>query len=441
MKGTLAERIIATHTEGPCEVGSVVEVQVDVAMSHENAFLVERQFRAMGGSRVFDHNRIVLLLDHRVPADSEATAEVHASIRRFAREQDIRNWYDMREGVCHQVFCEEGHARPGELVVGSDSHTTTYGALGCLSTGIGATDMAAVWATGWTWMKVPETIRVDVTGRFMEHVGAKDLALKMIGEMGADGADYRSIEFHGDTVRSMSMASRMCLANQSMEAGAKCALVPPDDVTREFLQGRGAVDPGGRSDVSISGMDPFPDAEYLDVLPMDVTDLVPLVAVPHRIDTVRPVSEIGDVPVDQAVLGSCTNGRLEDIAVAARLVAGRSIHRDTRFLVVPASRSVYLDAVEGGYIADLVRAGATILNPGCGPCLGQHQGCLAAGETAIASTNRNFMGRMGSPDASIYVSSPAVVAASAVAGHIISPEDLVVAKGTTKGAKGIGGGC
>ena len=419
---TLAEKILARasgrETVAPDEV---VVAAVDLAMSHENADLVRKSFLDVGVAKVWDPERIVIILDHRVPAESEKTAITHKAIREFVRQQGLRHFYDVgRGGICHQVLAERGHVLPGMVVVGTDSHTTTHGAFGAFATGIGATEMTGVWIEGRLWFKVPATIRLEVGGEFAPWVSAKDLILNIIGRLGADGADYRAVEFDGPLIRGLTVASRMVLANLSMEMGAKVAFTPVDDVLLDYLAER-----TGRKIPWSANFEADPDADYERILGIDAAEIAePQVACPHAVDQVVPLSQLEEVPVHQAVLGSCTNGRLEDLEVAARLVRGRRVHPRTRLLVIPASQQILLEAIRLGYIQQLVAAGAMINPPGCGPCVGVHQGILAAGETCISSTNRNFLGRMGSKDSRVYLASPAVVAASAIAGRIAHPEEM-----------------
>ena len=420
---TLAEKILARasgrETVSPDEI---VVAAVDLAMSHENADLVRKSFREIGVARVWDPERIVIILDHRVPAESEKTAATHKAIREFVHQQGIRNFYDVgRGGICHQVLVEKGHVLPGMVVVGTDSHTTTHGAFGAFATGIGATEMAGVWIEGQLWFKVPATIRIEVDGELGPWVSAKDLILYIIGRLGADGADYRAVEFDGPVIRQFSVASRMVLANLAMEMGAKVAFTPVDGELIDYLGER----TGRRIPISAS-VEPDVDAQYEKVIEIDADAISePQVACPHAVDQVLPLSELGDIPVNQAVIGSCTNGRLEDLEVAARLLAGRRVHPRTRLLIIPASQQILLEAIRLGYIQKLLSAGAILNPPGCGPCVGVHQGILAAGEVCISSTNRNFVGRMGSKDSRVYLASPAVVAASAVAGRIAHPEEIL----------------
>ncbi|MGQ9478389.1 MAG: 3-isopropylmalate dehydratase large subunit [Candidatus Bipolaricaulia bacterium] len=417
MGQTIAEKILAAKGgERAVRPGQIVNARVDLAMSHENAALVKSHFEELGLERVWDPERIVLLFDHRVPAESVKTAQGQREVRQFVKAQGIKNFYDMNAGICHQVLPERGHVRPGELIVGTDSHTTTAGAFGAFATGIGATEMAAVWATGELWLRVPESFKITVTGRFPEWVGAKDLILYIIGQLGADGADYKSVEFYGPTIQEMTIASRMVLANLAMEMGAKAAIVPPDGKTIEYVR--------ARTDRPFTPVYADPDAEYEKSFEFEVSRLEPQVAKPHQVDNVVPVSEVAGLKVDQALLGSCTNGRLEDLELAARILKGKRVHPDVRLLVIPASWEVYLEAMKKGILEALISAGAVIVNPGCGPCLGAHQGLLAPGERCISSTNRNFQGRMGSPEAEVYLASPAVVAASALKGEIADPRSL-----------------
>jgi len=423
---TLAEQILARASgRGRVAPDEVVVARVDLAMSHENADLARKSFLEIGVPRVWDASKIVIIFDHRVPAESERTAATHKAVREFVAAQGIANFYDVgRGGICHQVLAEHGHVRPGMVLVGTDSHTTTHGAFGAFAVGIGATEMAGVWVEGELWFKVPSTLRIEVEGELAPWISAKDLILHIIGRLGAAGADYRAVEFDGSTIRRMTVASRMVLANLSMEMGAKVAFTPVDEVLLDYLRPRVAD--------KLEILSPEPGAAYEQVLRIDAAhDLrEPQIACPHSVDHVRPLSELGDIPVDQAVLGSCTNGRLEDLEVAARILAGRTVHPRTRFIVIPASQQVYREALRLGYLETLVAAGGIIDPPGCGPCVGVHQGILAAGETCVSSTNRNFIGRMGSKDSLVYLASPAVVAASAVAGRLAHPAAISQEKET-----------
>jgi 3-isopropylmalate/(R)-2-methylmalate dehydratase large subunit len=417
MDMTISEKILA-RASGKKFVtpGEIIDAEVDAAMSHDNAALVSKVFGEIGIKNVWNPDKIVIILDHRVPANNIKAAEAHKKIRDFIRKQKIKHFYDAGEGICHQVMIEKGHARPGMLIVGTDSHTTTYGAIGAFSTGIGASEMAAVWATGKLWLKVPETIKITVNGELPRFVTSKDIILHIIGTIGSDGANYKAIEFYGETIDKMSIESRLTISNQSMEAGAKVAIIPPDKKTIEYVKSK------TKDKFEIIKADK--NAKYEEILDFDVSNLEPMVSCPHTVDNVKSVSEVEGLEIDQAVLGSCTNGRLEDLELAARIIGNKKIHKDVRMIVVPASREIYLKAIEKGYIQSFIRAGAMVINPGCGPCLGAHQGILASGERAITSTNRNFKGRMGSPESEIYLASPATVAASAIKGEITDPRKV-----------------
>jgi len=412
---TFAQKVLSRACGHRAEVGDIVNAEIDLAMSHENTALVLKAFKEIGAKEIWDPSKVVILFDHRVPAPTVKAAEAHREVRRYAREEELPNFHDLGEGICHQVIPEKGYVVPGMLVVGTDSHTTTYGALGAFSTGIGATEMAAVWATGELWLKVPETLRIHVRGRLPKRVAAKDVALKIIGELRADGADYRCVEYVGDAVDQMSVAGRMVLSNMSVEMGAKAGVCFPDEKVREWLSPR----------TERKWEEVFTD-ENADVeeVEFDVGNLSPQVAKPHQVDNVVPVEDIEGVEIDQAVLGSCTNGRLEDLEAVEAVLRGRKVSKSIRFIVVPASREVYIEAMSKGILASLSLSGGIIVNPGCGPCLGAHQGLLAAGEKCISTTNRNFKGRMGSPDAEIYLASPETVAASALTGEITDPRGV-----------------
>ena len=410
---TFAQKVLSRASGKSACTGDIVNAKVDLAMSHENSALVLRSFREMGAKSIWDPSKVVILFDHRIPANTIKTAEGHKEVRTFAREEQLPNFYDLGEGICHQVLPEKGHVLPNMLIVGTDSHTTTYGALGAFATGIGATEMAAVWATGEIWLKVPETMRIHLRGKLPPHVSSKDVILHLIGALGADGADYKCVEFVGDTICRMTIASRMVLSNMSIEMGAKAGVCFPDRKTSDWLS--------QRTDKKWEGNFWEHGAEVDEEVEMDVEGLQPQVACPHQVDNVVNVRMVEGTKIDQAVLGSCTNGRLEDLAAAEALLRGRKVSRDVRFIVVPASREVYIEAAEKGLLASLATSGAVIVNPGCGPCLGGHQGLLASGERCISTTNWNFRGRMGSPDAEVYLASPETVAASALKGEITDP--------------------
>jgi 3-isopropylmalate/(R)-2-methylmalate dehydratase large subunit len=418
---TLAEKILARASgKQSVKPDEIVMAKVDVAMSHENADVVRKSFAEIGVEKVWDPDKIVIIFDHRIPAESERTATTHKAIRELIQKQGIKNFYDVgRGGICHQVLPDNGHIFPGAVVVGTDSHTTTHGAFGAFSTGIGATEMAGVWTEGELWFKVPSTIKFHVSGEFKPYISAKDLVLYIIGKISASGADYRAVEFCGPTIDNMSISSRMTISNLSMEMGAKVAFMPVDKKLNDHLKSIVKVD----YDKNLAA---DPDAKYEKVLEIDVSKDIPepVVACPHFVDNVKPVSQVSDVKVNQGVVGSCTNGRLEDLEIAASILKGKTVNPHTRLIVIPASQEVLLGAIEKGYIQTLINAGAIINPPGCGPCVGVHQGILAAGENCISSTNRNFLGRMGSKDSGVYLASPAVVAASSITGKITNPNDL-----------------
>jgi len=397
------------------ESGEIVTVEPRWVMSHDNSAAIIGKFRSIGVKRVWDPRRVVIILDHVVPASQASYANNHMKIRSFVKEQGIEHFYDVNTGICHQVMAERGYDLPGEIILGADSHTTTPGAFGAFSAGIGRSEVAAIWATGRIWLKVPEADSMVIDGRLEKGVYAKDLALHIIGKVGADGESYRSVEFSGETISNMSISSRMVLTNMAAEMGAKNAYIPPDSKTLNFLEkvAKGEFNP----------VFPDEDAEYRRVLHFDASDVTPLLAAPHTVDNVHPVEDFTDVNVDQVFLGTCTNGRVEDLRVAAEILRRGRVK--VRTLVFPASWQVYLDALKEGIIETLVRSGAIVMNPGCGPCLGAHEGVLGDGEVCLSTANRNFRGRMGNPNAEIYLASPATAAATALKGRITDPREVV----------------
>ncbi len=422
---TFAEKVLARKAGMEKVVpGQIVTVKPDKLLTHDNTADISQKFRRIGVERVADPDMHVIVLDHVVPAANETYAINHQIIRAFVAEQGITAFYDVGEGICHQVLPEKGHAWPGALIVGSDSHTPTHGAFGAFAAGIGRTEAAAVMATGSIWLRVPETIRILVHGRLPPRVTPKDVILHIIGDVRADGATYCSVEFDGETVRAMSVAGRMVLTNMAAEMGAKNAVVLPDEKTLAWLEGRVAGMDRATLRELAEAVRPDEGATYARVLEYDVSELAPQVAKPHTVDNVVPVTEVVGTRIDQALIGTCTNGRLEDLEIAAAILRGKHIAPHVRLLILPASREVLLAAIARGYIADLVAAGATLLNPGCGPCLGAHQGCMAPAEVTISTANRNFKGRMGSKKAFIYLASPATVAASALRGVITDPREV-----------------
>jgi len=416
---TFAEKILARKAGvDRAEPGDIVDVEPDVALSHDNTAAIANLFRSIGVSHVAYPERHVVVLDHACPAPSTRHAENHKEIRAFVKEQSIPHFYDVGRGVCHQVLAEEGFALPGTLILGSDSHTSTAGAFGAFAAGIGRSEMAAIMATGQIWLRVPESVKVVVEGQLPPLVTAKDLALTVIGQLGADGALYQSVEWHGSTVESLDMESRMTVANLMTEMGAKNAYLAPDHTTLKWLSGR------VRTRTAIVALCPDANATYARVVEVDAGAIEPVVAKPHTVDNVAPVREVVGTPIDQAFLGTCTNGRLSDLAMAAGILEGRRLAPGVRMIVIPASSEIYRSALQAGYIEIFLEAGAMIESPGCGPCMGNHMGVPARGEVSISTANRNFRGRMGTKESDIYLASPLVVAASALAGAIALPEGV-----------------
>jgi len=415
----ITEKILAKASgKKSVNPGEIVDANVDVVMVHDlTGPLAVESFKKIGIGKVWNNKKVVVILDHQVPAESVKAAELHKTMRQFAKDQKLRIYDVGRGGICHQVMPEQGHVVPGTVIVGADSHTCTYGAFGAFATGIGSTEAAAVMATGKIWLKVPEAIKIDVNGKFGKYVTAKDLVLNIIGKLGVDGAIYKSAEFTGQTMREMSIAGRMTICNMAVEMGAKNGIVEPDATTKEFLQNRVKKLP------DFAALKSDKDAVYAQTLEFNVSKLEPQVACPSSVDNVKPVSEV-DMPIDQAFIGSCTNGRLEDLRLAAQVIKGKKVKDGVRALVIPASVEVYKQALAEGLIEIFTEAGAVVCGSACGPCLGGHIGLLAAGETCVSTSNRNFIGRMGSTQASVFLASPATVAASAVTGKITDPRKV-----------------
>ncbi|HEX2021221.1 MAG TPA: 3-isopropylmalate dehydratase large subunit [Candidatus Thermoplasmatota archaeon] len=417
----MSEKILARasgRAPGAAAVGDVVTAKVDLVMSHDNAALIGEIFRGIPVKTVFDRSRMVMTLDHRSPAPDIETATKQKMVREFVKTHRIGSFYDMKEGICHQVLPEKGHVRPGMHIVGTDSHSCTYGAFGAFGYGVGATEMAAVWAAGELWLRVPETMRVEIEGRLPPGVYAKDLTLEIVRDVTADGANYMAVEYHGEGVGALSVPERMTLCNMGIEMGAKVSMVPPDATTFEYLAARGASDHPhlARSDEG---------ARFAETRRFDASRLEPRVACPHAVDNVHPVGAVAGKAVHQAFLGSCANGRVEDLREAARVLKGRQVHPDVRLIVTPASKTQMIEAMNDGTLQALMEAGAVVGTPGCGPCMGAAGGILAPGERCISSSNRNFKGRMGSPQSEVYLASPATVAASALEGVIADPRRYV----------------
>jgi 3-isopropylmalate/(R)-2-methylmalate dehydratase large subunit len=422
---TVVEKILARAAgRDSVKVGDVLEPRVDLAMSHENAALVINQYEAIHeGTGIpaipWDPSRIAIIFDHRVPAESPKTATNQKKIRDFVGHHGISKFHDIRGdvgGICHQILPEYGYVRPGAVVVGTDSHTTSHGALGAFSFGMGATEMASVWTLGYAVnIEVPATIKVVVKGDFPPMVGPKDLILHLIGVLTAQGANFRVLEFHGETIRKMSTSGRLAICNMSVEAGATSGIVPADGETMRYLREEAGVKE------AISPVVPDNDAVYERLVEIDVSALAPQIACPHTVDNVKDIGAVAGKRVHQIVIGSCTNGRLDDLAMAADILRGHKVAEGTRMLVFPASGRIFGQALDKGYIQDFMRAGAVVMNSGCGPCLGVHEGALGDDEVALSTTNRNFKGRMGNPKSEVYLCSPAVAAASAITGVITDP--------------------
>jgi 3-isopropylmalate/(R)-2-methylmalate dehydratase large subunit len=417
---TIAEKILAAHSLSDIDIspGNIINAKIDLILSHFGTARVVLDYGRIRPSKlrkIFDPSKIVVILDHYAPAPNEKMASAHDLIRKFVKKQEIENFYDIREGICHQVLPEKGHVRPGMLIVGGDSHTTTYGAFNAASCGIGNTDLFHAFVKGELWFKVPPTIQFNITGKLPNNTMSKDIILKIAGDYSAEVARYKAIEFSGETMENLSIASRMTMSNFSLELGAKFAFGVPDQKVVDWLK--------NRTHEPFELVKPDADAVYEVQYEMNVDELEPQIACPHTVDNVQPISKVGHIKIHQAFIGSCTNGRLEDLEIAAKILEGKKIHEDVRMIVTPASQEIWLKAAKSGIAETLINAGAIITNPNCGACFGGHQGLLASGERCISSSNRNFKGRMGSPAAEIYLASPATVAASAIKGELTDPRD------------------
>ncbi len=415
--GTLTEEIFSHKLGRTVEQGETIVVEVDHVMSHDTtsplAIQAFRKLTKENGGRVFNSQRAHIVFDHIVPAATIAAATLQRDIRSFAREQDITV---LQEGICHQVMPEKGFVVPGAVIVGADSHTCTYGALGAFATGMGSTDIGVAYATGRTWFRVPSTINVRITGDLPFGVYAKDVTLEMVRRIGVDGANYRAIEYSGDLVERMSVSERFTFCNMAIEMGGKAGLVTPDATTQEWLS--------GRTEQEYPMLAPR-NPQYESIVEIDASRLQPLIACPPDVNNLVEIGEAEHINIDQVFLGTCTNGRLDDLEIAAGILQGKTIHPSTRMVVIPASREIYLEAMRLGYLETFVRAGASVGTPGCGPCIGRHSGVLGPGERALTTMNRNFTGRMGDPTAEIYLGSPATAAATALTGHITDPREFL----------------
>jgi homoaconitate hydratase family protein len=414
---TIAEKILA-HKSGLSRVvpGQIVDAYPDLVMSHTATWRSVSVMEKVGATKLYDPERIAVVLDHIAPAKSEKNAADHLKCRNFVKKYGIRKFYDVDAGIAHLVLMEAGHVAPGDLIVGTDSHCTIYGSLGALGSGIGYTEVTSVWITGKLWMKVPESYKIVLRGKFSKGVYSKDLMLQLIGNLGADGCTYKSVEFYGDTVRSLSISERMTITNLAMEMGVKCAFVPPDAKTRQYLKDR-------MKERTYEDVHADADAVYGKILDVDVSQLEPMIACPHEVENTKPIGEVAGTHIDQVFLGSCANAKLEDLVVAAGVLKGRRIHPDVRFIITPGSKQIMLEAMRNGVLQTLVESGGTLTNPGCGACAGDG-GILADGEVCLSTANRNFLGRMGSNKSSIYLCSPATLAASALKGVITDPREF-----------------
>ena len=393
--------------------GEIIEVDVDLAMSHDGTSPPTINTFKKISDRVWDPDKIVIICDHTVPPNTIGSAEFHKVTREFAREQGIKNYFSHGEGICHQVLPEFGFIKPGSVVVGADSHTCTHGAFGAFATGMGATDMAFVFATGKTWFRVPEAFKITVNGKLGRYVTAKDVILNIIGKIGTYGATYKTLEFHGNTIETMDVAGRMTICNMAIESGAKNGIMEPNQATLQYLKDRNVK--------SYEVVKSDKDYDYEMEFDFQVDDMEPQVACPHNVDNVSPISQVEGTTINQAFIGSCTNGRLEDLIQAGEVLEGKTVHEDVRLIIIPASAEIYRKAIHNGLIDTFMDSGAIICNPGCGPCLGGHMGVLGSQEVCIATTNRNFLGRMGDPESEVFLANPAVVASSAISGEIKDP--------------------
>jgi len=417
MGKTLTEKILSDKSGGDALAGDIIISQVDLSFIQDTTGpLTLRLFEESGFKKLANPSQVVMFLDHAAPSPVRAFSNDHVFMRRFAEEKGA-HIYDVGDGICHQLVAEN-FANPGDVILGSDSHTVTGGALGAFATGMGSSDVAVALALGKTWLKVPESILFNLSSAFQKGVYAKDLILYIIGKIGADGATYKALEFAGESLMDMSISQRLTMSNMAVEAGAKVGLFPSDEIAREFLirQGRGENYKPIYADA---------DANYEKVISLNLGQLSPMVSRPHTVDNTSPVDEVKGVKVNQAFIGTCTNGRLDDLAVVAKMLKGRKRHPRTRLLISPASRTILTQAVEQGYISTLIKAGAVILPPGCAACLGLHQGILADDDVCVSTANRNFKGRMGNPEAMVYLASPATAAASAITGEISDPREFI----------------
>lgn len=417
---TMTEKILAVHAGlSNVKPGQLIKAKVDIVLGNDiTAPVAFREFNKIGVATVFDKDKVALVPDHFTPNKDIKSAEQALAMKQFAKTHNISHYYEIgRMGVEHVILPEQGVVGPGDVIIGADSHTCTYGALGAFSTGVGSTDMAAAMAIGETWFKVPETIRFELTGEMQPTVSGKDVILYIIGMIGVDGALYQSMEFGGLGLANLTIDDRLTMANMAIEAGAKNGIFEVDDITLQYVE--------GRTERPYTVFAPDADAVYCKTIPIDLSKIPLQVAFPHLPENTKNIDDVGSVAIDQVVIGSCTNGRLSDLAVAAEILKGRRVNPDVRVIIIPGSQAVYLEAMQKGYLETFINAGAIVSTPTCGPCLGGHMGILAKGERALATTNRNFVGRMGHPESEVYLASPAVAAASAILGRIAGPKEVI----------------
>ena len=415
----ISEKILSQKVGREVVPGEIIEVDVDLAMSHDGTSPPAIKTFEKISDKVWDNEKIVIVFDHNIPANTIGSAEFQKVARNFIKTQGIKNHYIHGEGICHQVLPEKGHVEPGKVIVGADSHTCTYGAFGAFSTGMGATDLAMVYATGKTWFMVPESFKIEVEGKLNPGITSKDLILNIIGEIGIAGATYKTAEFCGETIDNLDVESRMTMTNMAIEMGAKNGIMEPNNDTIEYVCSR-TRKTKDQLNIFKSDKDSTYEKEFL----FNVDDMEAQIACPNDVDNVKPLSQVAGTHIDQGFIGSCTNGRLSDLAQAAAVLEGKQVHDDVRLIIIPASKEIYQKAMDLGYIKTFLDAGAIVSNPGCGPCLGGHMGVLSEGETSISSTNRNFKGRMGDSNSSVYLANAGVVAASAISGFIENPDNL-----------------
>jgi len=413
MGKTIVEKILSSHSGRNVKSGEIVLAKVDFLMAQDGtAPLVIKSFENLGIDKIFDPEKVLFVIDHNSPSPNEGVSSLHKLMRDFAKKYKIEI-FDVGEGVCHVLLPEKGKVKPGDLVLGADSHTPTYGALNCLASGVGSTDLAIAMATGSLWFKVPETIKVEVKGKKPKGIFGKDIALYMVKNITAEGAIYKSVEIKGEIINELSMDERFTICNLTTEIGAKCGIIEFDERTKEYLEKRGVK--------NYNAVFPDKDAVYEKEIILDISNLSPQIAKPHQVDNVCNVEEVEGIEINQGFIGTCTNGRVSDFEIAARVLKGKKIKKDVRLICTPGSREIYIECLKKGYIEILIESGACVTNPGCGPCVGTHQGIPSDGEVVISTANRNFKGRMGNPNAFIYLASPATVAASCIEGKITDP--------------------